>query len=191
MDVLRRSQVLHQVALEQLPEHDPFRTLDLTSCAVVGSAAGLKGGGAGTAIDKHTAVFRFNEAPTKSYEKDVGAYGLPPLPPVTSLHLLTAPPPQNLLHTYLISSPQARIEWTGGCASQFRTPGRLNRADGSLFDEDRNKTIIPPKNTYRNVTRLFALDRQGPRPHCVSRTRSVLAAASARASCAWCAATAC
>jgi len=96
VDVLRRSQVLHQVALEQLPEHDPFRTLDLTSCAVVGSAAGLKGGGAGTAIDKHTAVFRFNEAPTKSYEKDVGTNGLPPLPPVTSLHLLTAPPPQNL-----------------------------------------------------------------------------------------------
>ena len=40
VDVLRRSQVLRGVAAAQLPEHDPFRTLYLTSCAVVGSAAG-------------------------------------------------------------------------------------------------------------------------------------------------------
>jgi hypothetical protein len=72
VDVLRRAQVLNTVALAQLPADELFRTMDLTSCAVVGSAAGLKGKGAGRAIDAHTAVFRFNEAPTVSYEKDVG-----------------------------------------------------------------------------------------------------------------------
>jgi hypothetical protein len=153
VDVLRRAQVLQAVALAQLPEHDPFRTMDLTSCAVVGSAAGLKGGGAGNAIDAHTAVFRFNEAPTKSYEKDVGAYGLS-----TPAASRSRQPPRTILFCWHLGECicQEFAEW----------------------------------NPAEILTTAGVPGHQGPRPHCVSRTRSVRAAARSRASCVSCVATA-
>lgn len=45
---------------------------DFSTCAVVGNAATMKGSGVGDQISAHTAVFRFNEAPYKGVEKDVG-----------------------------------------------------------------------------------------------------------------------
>ena len=45
---------------------------DFSTCAVVGNAATMKNSGVGEQISAHTAVFRFNEAPYKGFEKDVG-----------------------------------------------------------------------------------------------------------------------
>ena len=42
------------------------------SCAVVGSSGSLRGSMQGKAIDAHDIVIRFNYAPTKGYEEDVG-----------------------------------------------------------------------------------------------------------------------
>lgn len=57
-----------------LPPHD---LADLAgrgqACAVVGSSLRLRGAGHGAAIDKHDIIIRFNRAPTKGYEADVGS----------------------------------------------------------------------------------------------------------------------
>ncbi|XP_056157557.1 beta-galactoside alpha-2,6-sialyltransferase 2b [Lampris incognitus] len=50
--------------LNQLPE--------FTSCAVVTSAGAILNSSLGEEIDSHDAVLRFNAAPTKGFEKDVG-----------------------------------------------------------------------------------------------------------------------
>lgn len=47
---------------------------DFSTCAVVGNAATMKGSGVGEQISAHTAIFRFNEAPFKGMEKDVGKF---------------------------------------------------------------------------------------------------------------------
>jgi len=46
---------------------------DFSTCAIVGSAGTMRNSNLGGEIDAHTAVFRFNEAPHKGYEKDVGS----------------------------------------------------------------------------------------------------------------------
>uniref|UniRef100_A0A7S1XAX2 beta-galactoside alpha-(2,6)-sialyltransferase n=1 Tax=Tetraselmis chuii TaxID=63592 RepID=A0A7S1XAX2_9CHLO len=46
---------------------------DFSTCAVVGSSSTLKGSGQGRDIDAHTAVIRFNDAPTRTYQADVGS----------------------------------------------------------------------------------------------------------------------
>ncbi len=42
------------------------------SCGVVSSSGSLKGSGLGSRIDANDVVVRFNNAPTKGYERDVG-----------------------------------------------------------------------------------------------------------------------
>ena len=42
------------------------------TCAVVSSAGSLRGSNLGSTIDSHDYVIRFNNAPTASYEQDVG-----------------------------------------------------------------------------------------------------------------------
>ena len=42
------------------------------TCAIVGSSGILKDSGLGSIIDSHDAVMRFNDAPTKGFENDVG-----------------------------------------------------------------------------------------------------------------------
>uniref|UniRef100_A0ACB8FAT2 Beta-galactoside alpha-2,6-sialyltransferase 1 n=1 Tax=Sphaerodactylus townsendi TaxID=933632 RepID=A0ACB8FAT2_9SAUR len=44
----------------------------LGQCAVVSSAGSMKSSRLGTAIDSHNAVLRFNGAPTKGFQADVG-----------------------------------------------------------------------------------------------------------------------
>ena len=54
-------------------KNDLGQMADWSSCAVVGSSGGLLKQRAGLAIDKHAAVIRFNEAPTKKFERHVGS----------------------------------------------------------------------------------------------------------------------
>jgi len=55
------------VASKDLPD-----LYDFSTCAVVGSSASLLQREAGKEIDAHTFVMRFNQAPTKGFEKHVG-----------------------------------------------------------------------------------------------------------------------
>ena len=48
------------------------RRWPLKSCAIVSSAASMSGSNLGAEIDANEVVVRFNNAPTKGYEKDVG-----------------------------------------------------------------------------------------------------------------------
>ena len=57
---------------------EPFET-----CAVVSNAGTLKGSGLGGEIDSNEFVIRFNSAPTKGYEEDVGSK--------TSVRILSPP----------------------------------------------------------------------------------------------------
>ena len=59
--------------LQYLLNQDLPQLRDFSSCAVVGSSKSLLKGKHGNEIDKHTAVIRFNEAPTKGYERHVGS----------------------------------------------------------------------------------------------------------------------
>uniref|UniRef100_A0A061SNF8 beta-galactoside alpha-(2,6)-sialyltransferase n=1 Tax=Tetraselmis sp. GSL018 TaxID=582737 RepID=A0A061SNF8_9CHLO len=54
-------------------EPDLGSMADFSTCAVVGSSSSLKGSRQGPEIDAHSAVIRFNEAPTKSFQADVGS----------------------------------------------------------------------------------------------------------------------
>ena len=65
-------------ARQVLPEQDPLAFQRFSTCAVVGSGGimvhkSVQADNLGDAIDKHEAVFRFNLAPTKGFEKSVGS----------------------------------------------------------------------------------------------------------------------
>jgi len=55
------------------PAPDLRQLAEWSSCAVVSGGRGLLGSGFGAEIDNHTAVVRFNDAPTSGYEADVGS----------------------------------------------------------------------------------------------------------------------
>ena len=59
----------------RIPDLDVSRERGLAweSCAVVGNAASLRKGRRGAEIDGHSAVIRFNRAPTRGHERQVGA----------------------------------------------------------------------------------------------------------------------
>lgn len=61
------------VFVQVIPEQDEIGSTKLGKCAVVGNSGGLLHSGHGEEIDAHDAVIRFNGAPTKGYEADVGA----------------------------------------------------------------------------------------------------------------------
>ena len=65
-------------ALAVLPDTDPLAFQRYNTCAVVGSGGimvhkSVAADNLGETIDKHDAVFRFNLAPTKGFEKSVGS----------------------------------------------------------------------------------------------------------------------
>ena len=67
-----RSRVLNS---GRAPSENPdlSELADWSRCAVVGSSSSLLGAGLGPEVDNHTAVIRFNDAPTEAYEADVGS----------------------------------------------------------------------------------------------------------------------
>ena len=71
--VLERTGKFNRGKLEHLLDEDLPKLRDWSTCAVVGSSNSLLKHNYGKDIDKHTAVFRFNEAPTKGFEKHVGS----------------------------------------------------------------------------------------------------------------------
>ncbi|XP_050526784.1 beta-galactoside alpha-2,6-sialyltransferase 2 [Daktulosphaira vitifoliae] len=70
---LERSDLDHPLMdyLSEVPLFDDSEIYD--SCAIVSNAATLRNSNFGHFIDKHDLVLRFNNAPTKGYEKDVGS----------------------------------------------------------------------------------------------------------------------
>jgi len=56
----------------KFPVRDPARLTRYRTCAVVGSGGHILNTSLGTHIDQHDVVIRFNEAPTKGFETDVG-----------------------------------------------------------------------------------------------------------------------
>lgn len=60
---------------EFLPDRDlgELEGYDWRSCAVVGSSGSMLRHNYGKEIDRHTAVIRFNEAPTRGFERHVGS----------------------------------------------------------------------------------------------------------------------
>ncbi|KAJ3654917.1 hypothetical protein Zmor_014069 [Zophobas morio] len=55
-----------------LPKRSLFENKKFNSCAIVASAGALKDSNLGKTIDSHDLVLRFNHAPTKGFEEDVG-----------------------------------------------------------------------------------------------------------------------
>jgi len=78
LEVLVGSGVLKKGTIQMVPAGDLPSSADLSTCAVVGSSGALLGTGTGEVIDQHTTVIRFNDAPTKGYETDVGALASTP-----------------------------------------------------------------------------------------------------------------
>lgn len=89
--------------MSKLPPDDLFAHLELPvhHCALVSSSGALAGSGLGAKIDSHHLVMRLNNAPTKGFEKDVGALRFQP-----QLHL---PPPFPRCFSMLTRSAQATL----------------------------------------------------------------------------------
>lgn len=58
---------------KHFPESDIFESEQYESIAVVGNSGSIVDSGFGSEIDDHEFVLRFNSAPTKGYEEDVGS----------------------------------------------------------------------------------------------------------------------
>ncbi|XP_050302266.1 beta-galactoside alpha-2,6-sialyltransferase 2 [Anthonomus grandis grandis] len=72
LNTLRRSEVEGGLRAS-LPRRGFFENKAFNSCAVVASSGALRGSNLGNFIDSHDVVLRFNDAPTKSFERDVGS----------------------------------------------------------------------------------------------------------------------
>ncbi|CAH1984946.1 unnamed protein product [Acanthoscelides obtectus] len=69
---LKRFDVRSHILKDYLPKRGFFENKRFNTCAIVSSAGALKGSNLGKFIDSHDLVLRFNNAPTKGFEEDVG-----------------------------------------------------------------------------------------------------------------------
>ncbi|CAG9835211.1 unnamed protein product [Diabrotica balteata] len=69
---LKRGDVKHHPLKDFIPKRALFENKRFNSCAIVASAGSLKDSNLGSLIDAHDLVLRFNNAPTKGFEADVG-----------------------------------------------------------------------------------------------------------------------
>ncbi|KAJ8920933.1 hypothetical protein NQ315_015726 [Exocentrus adspersus] len=72
LKTLTRSDIAFHPVKDYIPKRGLFENKRFNSCAIVASAGALKDSNLGPLIDSHDLVLRFNHAPTKGFEKDVG-----------------------------------------------------------------------------------------------------------------------
>ncbi|KAJ8978176.1 hypothetical protein NQ317_009664 [Molorchus minor] len=72
ISMLKREDVVKHPLREYIPKRSLFENKRFNSCAIVASAGALKNSNLGAIIDSHDLVLRFNHAPVKGFEKDVG-----------------------------------------------------------------------------------------------------------------------
>ncbi|CAH1183746.1 unnamed protein product [Phaedon cochleariae] len=72
LKTLRRSDVGNHPLRDFIPKRALFENKRFNSCAIIASAGSLKNSNLGSFIDSHDLVMRFNNAPTKGFEVDVG-----------------------------------------------------------------------------------------------------------------------
>ncbi|XP_060517236.1 beta-galactoside alpha-2,6-sialyltransferase 1 [Cylas formicarius] len=73
LNTLKRSDIKFPDSVKKyIPKRGFYETRTFNSCAVVASSGALKNSNLGSFIDSHDVVLRFNHAPTRGFEKDVG-----------------------------------------------------------------------------------------------------------------------
>ncbi|KAG5893484.1 hypothetical protein JTB14_010535 [Gonioctena quinquepunctata] len=72
LNTLKRGDVGNQPMRDHIPKRSLFENKRFNSCAIVASAGALRDSNLGLLIDSHDLVMRFNNAPTKGFEDDVG-----------------------------------------------------------------------------------------------------------------------
>ena len=111
------NRLLFSVFVQVIPEQDEIGSTKLGKCAVVGNSGSLLHSGHGEEIDAHDAVIRFNGAPTKNYEADVGAKTTVRIQNVDNLGfhehddkylIFTA---RNVSLSFFLQEPTTKIGW--------------------------------------------------------------------------------
>ncbi|CAG9863526.1 unnamed protein product [Phyllotreta striolata] len=72
LSTIKRADIRNHVLKEFIPKRAFFENKRYNSCAIVASAGSLRDSNLGALIDSHDLVLRFNNAPTKGFERDVG-----------------------------------------------------------------------------------------------------------------------
>lgn len=73
LQTLKRSDIDSSESIKSsMPKREFFENKYFNSCAVIASSGALRNSNLGSFIDSHEVVLRFNHAPTRGFERDVG-----------------------------------------------------------------------------------------------------------------------